>query len=178
MSKKFVISCIDYRFPDYVYSFLEKTNHKYYNTNTAGASLPISYHNCRHEKSSEFIKKTNDLKTAVCTNLEISFLLSPVDEIIIINHQDCGAFKYFLPKSGYPQKLGQDNKKELEIQLESLLCAGRFFKNKYPMLLKNVYLQLIDINGTLAQYNEVAKKWQILIKGHGNDSKGLFFSLK
>lgn len=178
MNKKFVISCIDYRFPDDVYTFLDKSNHIFYQASTAGASLPLSYFSCAHHRTAEFKSLTNILKDSICTNIEISLMLSPLKEIIIINHQDCGAFKYFLPHSGYPQHLGDNNPKELEIQLASLQCARNHLLHKYPVFLHHVHLQIIDINGTLGQYNDKTKLWEILFHGRGTNPKGLFYKTK
>lgn len=63
------------------------------------------------------------LREGLLTNLAIAQQLSEIGTIYIINHQDCGAFKTFLPKSGYPSKLGRDNNAEKEIHLRALLIA-------------------------------------------------------
>ena len=179
MSEKIcLINCIDFRYDYLVSSYYnaigEQSN--YYNATAAGSCLPISYQKycCKYGGGCTCdAKKTNcTLKKALLTNFEISQALSNTKLIDIINHQDCGAFKVFLPKAGYPDKLGENNTKEIEIQERALVLARQELLCKYPNI--QVTLKIIDINGTVAQlFNG---KWEVVYVGSGINPKGLWWN--
>jgi len=182
-SEKFVISCIDYRYPDYLTQFLNSycgLNQQYYLGTVAGASLPISYSAyCRNYGGGCTCKSwctNNLLKTGVLTNVDISMQLSTtIDEIFIINHQDCGAFKTFLPASGYPKELGKDNTLEIKIQQQSMFLTQTMLQKRYYPYWNRYYdpqisLFLMDINGSVARYEN--EEWKVIFYGPGNDARG------
>jgi len=177
---EFLIDCIDYRFPDLITTFLSTLNlsRTYYEGTVAGASLSITYNDyCTTNPGSGCtcnFKKTNCiLKNGILTNFEISTELSDVDEFIILNHQDCGAFKAFLPKSGYPLTLGTNNPKEIEILTKSMLLTQQYLERKYTSILSYV-LYIIDINGWVAQYSSPQNIWKVIYTNENNDPRGLW----
>jgi len=177
MSKIYLINCIDYRY-DYLVSAYynaigESAN--YYNGTAAGACLPISYQKycCKYGGGCTCDSKNTNctLKKALLTNFEISQALSNTQNIDIINHQDCGAFKVFLPKSGYPETLGENNQKEIQIQERALVLAKKELLKKYPKV--NITLKIIDVNGSVGELQN--GKWVVVYKGPGTNPKGLWY---
>ena len=176
--QQFVINCIDYRYDDLISQYFNAIgeNSNYYNATTAGACLPISYNSYCHKYKSgctHSFKKTNDvLKRGLYTNLSISQQLSDLDIIYLIDHQDCGAYKTFLPKSGYPQELGENNRKEKLIHKRALLLA----KSKLRRRVSNkIRLGLIDVNGSVAYLNSKTGEWKVEYTGPGTNPKGLWW---
>ena len=45
------------------------------------------------------------LKKNLVEKLNIALTLKPIDELFLINHQDCGAIKAFFACSEYPKEL-------------------------------------------------------------------------
>lgn len=187
----FVTYCIDYRFNALTAEFLDEIGYEksYYVCSSAGAALSLGY-----EKSCENIKK-NDcrcdnrnhqntdccpgfeslkvLKKSFVTNLQIALTLKPINTIYLINHQDCGAIRAFLPCSGYP-KVEQDKKnKEICINAKILTYANEYVKRKFENF--QVILGLIDSNGSVADYDTVTKKWVIIYVGTQNNNTALWY---
>lgn len=180
--KEFLIDCIDYRFPNLIVEFLNSINfsYTYYQGTVAGASLPITYNEyCKTYPGSGCtcaFKDTNcTLKKGILTNFEISTKVADIEEFIIINHQDCGAFKVFLSKSGYPLTLGANNPKEIEVLTQSMLLTKTYLQKKYPSI-PAYLLYIIDINGWVAQYNEAESVWCVIYKNDNNDPRGLWYN--
>jgi len=93
----------------------------------------------------------------------------------IINHQDCGAFKVFLPTSGYPSTLGANNTQEILIHQRALLLAKSQLNKKYSGL--TIHLKIIDINGSVALLNQTTLQWELAYKGSGTNPLGLWWNL-
>jgi hypothetical protein len=122
------------------------------------------------------------LKDSLTTNLDIALTLQPIRDIFLMNHQDCGAMKSFLRCSGYPPNLGDDNARELAIQVEVLTLAYNEMARRYP--LKRIIPTVIDINGSVARYGDInsnltSNTWTILHVGtRSRDPRGLWFGLE
>jgi len=176
--QQFVINCIDYRYDDLVTQYFNAIgeNSNYYNATTAGACLPISYNSyCQKYTSgcTHSFKKTNCvLKAGLYTNLSISQQLSDLDVIYLIDHQDCGAFKTFLPKSGYPKELGENNQREKLIHKRALELAKSKLQKR---VLNTIRLGLIDVNGSVAYLNLKTRNWKLEYTGPGTNPKGLWW---
>jgi hypothetical protein len=114
---------------------------------------------------------------SLVTNLKVALTLQPIEELFLMNHQDCGAFKAFLPYSGYPSKPGDDNVRELEIQGGVLTLAHAFIQKTFPD--KLIRLTLIDLAGSVAQYNIADMTWTLLHKGRydGQNENALWYGM-
>jgi hypothetical protein len=106
--------------------------------------------------------------------LEIALTLQPIQQIYLLNHQDCGAIKAYLGCSGYPTTLGANNAKEIEINQDILNYAKKYMSKKFKG--KTITLGLIDTNGTVAEYNTTTKKWTIVFTGAGTEPLGLWYN--
>jgi hypothetical protein len=171
----FAISCIDFRFDYLTAIFFEGIGlqNSYFNASVAGAGLSLGYNDsCSCNKEN---KDMNLLRDNLVKNIKIALTLQPIREIYIINHQDCGAIRAFLSSSGYPEYLGSNNKKEIEINTIILKNSKKFMLNIFPD--KIIKLGLIDINGSVANYNESNNKWNKIFNGNKNDPKGLWYYL-
>lgn len=140
----------------------------YFNASVAGAGLSLGYND------SCFCNKENKDMNLV-KNIKIALTLQPIREIYIINHQDCGAIRAFLSSSGYPEYLGSNNKKEIEINTIILKNSKKFLLKIFPD--KIIKFRLIDINGPVANYNESNNKWNKIFNGNENDPKTLWYYL-
>ena len=113
------------------------------------------------------------LQDSFVTNLSIALTLRPITTVFLLNHQDCGAIRAFLPCSGYPL-VGEVNKnKEICINAQILTNAQAYVKKKFPQM--TVPLGLIDVNGTVGQYDVLTRSWTIIHIGPGSDPDGLWF---
>jgi carbonic anhydrase len=70
------------------------------------------------------------LRDNLVKNIEIALTLQPIQSIYLLNHQDCGAIKAFLGCSGYPETLGSNNEKEIQINSSILTYAQKYIKKK------------------------------------------------
>lgn len=175
-----VTFCIDFRYDNLGTEYLNSLGieQNYYLSTTAGASLPYGYENycctrCSNHKCDPNNSDMKLLKDSLLLNLEITKQLSDVKDIYLLNHQDCGAFKAYLGCSGYPDKLGENNSREIEINAEILTLAKETLLEKYPD--NNVCLGLIDINGSVADYIPEKNEWVLRYTGPGTDPRGLWY---
>lgn len=185
----FCVSCIDKRFDALTTNYFESTEFRlnYYSGTTAGAGLPLGYKqycteifkcNCSLDICTPCNPLNPDmelLERSLIRNIEIALTLDPIPEIYIINHQDCGAIKAFLSCSGYPETLGGNNPLEIKINGELLFFAKNYVNFRFPDI--KVRLGLIDVNGTVADFNEKYQTWQVVYRGFGEDPRGLWFGL-
>jgi carbonic anhydrase len=116
------------------------------------------------------------LKKNIIKNIEIALTLDPLQEIYLLNHQDCGAIKAYLSCSNYPNKLGDNNKLEIEINIKLLTFAKQYIEEKFKNI-NNVRIGLIDINGTVADYNTKYSSWNLIFRGSGNNIRGLWYNI-
>ena len=185
MSKYFSISCIDYRYDTLVSDYLKfrYTNNDYYQTVSAGAALSLGYEAyCKKKSNCHCTCPTGDpynpdmrlLKNGIKKNLEIAMSLTTIGVVYLMNHQDCGAFKAYLSFSKYPENLGDDNEKEIKINADMLMYAKKYIKLNYPNV-TNIILGLIDINGSVGEFNLCTQNWTIVYVGSGTNPKGLWW---
>lgn len=187
----FNVFCIDKRF-DFLSTEYFKAigfSNNYYLGTTAGAGLCLGYSkycseicNCNCHSLNQDAPDCNPLnpdmlllKESLTKNIDISLTLDSIKEIYLLNHQDCGAIKAFLGCSGYPEIPGTNNTLEIKINTELLLFAYEYLKLKYPEI--NCRLGLMDLNGTVADYDIKYNSWYLVYRGPGTDPKGLWFGL-
>jgi hypothetical protein len=184
----FNIFCIDKRFDvlttQYFQSIGFTTN--YYLGTTAGSGLCLGYKeycdeicDCDHDDHDDHMHSCNPynpdmqlLKDSLIKNIEIALTLDQIKEIYLLNHQDCGAIKAFLSCSGYPQTLGENNSLEIKINTDLLLFAKDYINKKFPDI--KVRLGLIDINGSVSDFNEKYYSWNLVYVGFGENPLGLW----
>jgi hypothetical protein len=185
----FNIFCIDKRF-DYLSSEYFKAigfTDNYYLGTTAGAALCLGYSeycreicNCHCNNDNTECDPLNPdmelLKLSLTKNIDISLSLDPIKEVYLLNHQDCGAIKAFLSCSGYPQNAGDNNPLEIKINTELLLFAKQYLEKKFVNI-EFYKLGLMDINGSVADYDIRYGTWNLVYRGPGFNPKGLWFGL-
>jgi hypothetical protein len=181
----FSIFCIDYRYDSLNTQYFKELGieFNYYMSTTAGAALALGYESyCDKICNGKCKKKLCDpknadmhlLKDGLKKNLEIALSLSPITEVYLVNHQDCGAFKAFLACSGYPKTLGGDNQKEIQINTCIMIYAYNYIKKKFPKI-KTIRLGLIDTNGSVADLNIKTNVWNVVFTGVGVNPLGLWY---
>lgn len=159
----FCVACIDFRFDAMTAEFFKAIGREYdfFLSTAAGGALALGHATCSLAYTSQNIMEL--FQQNLVTNLKVALTLQPIQELFLMNHQDCGAFKAFLPYSGYPNVMGADNHRELEIQGEVLALAHTFMKKTFPYQL--IRLTLIDLNGSVSEYNINAKTWTLIHEG-------------
>jgi hypothetical protein len=194
MAVNFNVCCIDKRFDELTTDYFKAVGFasNYYLGTTAGGCLSLSYTkycseicNCKcnfvtdiqdeNQLCNPFNLDMELLKKSLVKNIEISLTLDTISEIYLLNHQDCGAIKAYLSCSGYPQNLGENNQLEIKIQTELLLFAKSYLQKNFPDI--KVRLGLIDVNGSVADFDEKYLSWYLVYRGPGVDPLGLWYGL-
>jgi hypothetical protein len=186
----FSVFCIDFKYDNLTANFFQGIGllNSYFAATAAGATLPFGYkYSCSELYKKGKCNTSNDdmtlLRDSLVKNLDIALTLKPIEQIYLLNHQDCGAIKAFLGCSGYPTTLGANNPKEIEINEDILKYANKYMSKKYMSKKfkgKTITLGLIDINGTVAEYNTSTKKWTLVFTGAGTDLlnlKNVYYNL-
>jgi hypothetical protein len=173
------VFCIDFRYDTLTADYFDAIGLQNFAATAAGAALPLGYKCscsclCTEGSCNPSNKDMTLLRDNLVKNLEIALTLQPITDIYLLNHQDCGAIKAFLGCSGYPLTFGSDNEKEIQINASILTYAQRYMKKKFPS--KTIRLSLIDINGSVATYNIVTKKWTKVYTGSGTNPLGLWYN--
>jgi carbonic anhydrase len=119
-AKALVLSCIDFRFMTAERYFLKGKNlgDEYDWTALAGASLAVT--GFPHLSDAE----------AFWDQLDLSYRLHHISKVIILDHQDCGAYAIMIDPnlSKYPER-------ELQVHTDYLNRAYWSIRNRYP----NIY---------------------------------------
>ncbi len=128
-AKALVLSCIDFRFLTAERYFLKNKNleGKYDWTALAGASLAIT--GFPHPSDAE----------AFWDQLDISYRLHHINKVMIIDHQDCGAYAIMIDSN-----LSKDSQQELQVHTDYLNRAYWLIRHRYPTL--DVELYLANVN--------------------------------
>jgi hypothetical protein len=186
----FNIFCIDKRFDALTTEYFQQIGFttNYYLGTTAGSALPLGFdqycseiYSCSGSCSSCVSGNCNPevrptmelLKNSLITNIKISQTLDDIKEIYLLNHQDCGAIKAFLPCSEYPNNLGENNTLEIKINQDLLLFAKDYLNKEFPEI--SVRLGLIDYNGSVADFNVEFNSWKLKYRGLEDDPRALWF---
>jgi hypothetical protein len=130
-TKALVLSCIDFRFIDFEQNFLKNNNldHQFDWLSLAGASLALADFPS-HSSTEVFWEQ-----------LELSYQLHHIEKVIILDHQDCGAYN-----TKFNVKLTENPEQELTIHHQYLNKAQEAIKNKYPHLDIELYFVYLDGN--------------------------------
>lgn len=204
------VFCIDKRFDYLTTEYFDGIGfrYNYYLLTTAGSALCLGYEKycseiCNSRCNCSFVKNclsdnncllennyknacdpTNKdmelLKESIIKNIDIALSLDNLEQIYLLNHQDCGAIKAYLECSGYPKKLGDNNPLEIKINTDLLLFASQYIKQKFNssnIVLPNIKLGLIDINGTVSDYDYQYNSWNLIFRGPGTNPLGLWYGL-
>ena len=200
----FCIGCIDYRFNAFTATYFKNIGNEfnYSFCTVAGGALSLGYQsyclsNCKPCNPKEkktcsscssslepknncncdpFNSTMNLFKQNIINNLLVVLTLQPLEDIFLLNHQDCGAIKGFLECSEYPKILGGNNPKEIKINSILLIYAKKYILKKIPT--KKITLGLIDINGSLATLDIGTKTWIVKFVGEFQMKQGLWYGLK
>lgn len=116
--KAMVLSCIDPRFQPKVFNYLKKKNltGKYSSFTIAGGSIGVT------------AKKFKKWHSTFWENLATSIKLHNISNLIVINHNDCGAAKIVNGDNKFSTSI------ENKIHNESFKIIERKLKKKYPSI--------------------------------------------
>jgi carbonic anhydrase len=123
-AKALVLSCIDFRFLKSEIDFLLTKNmaNNYDWTALAGASLALE--GFPHEADAQ----------AFWDQLDLSYKLHHIQTVMIIDHEDCGAYANKIDRN-----LSQDKKRELQVHTDYLNRAYSSIRNRYPDISVELY---------------------------------------
>jgi hypothetical protein len=123
-AKTLVLSCIDFRFLTAERNFLKIKNlrDEYDWTALAGASLAVT--GFPHQSDAE----------AFWDQLDLSYRLHHINKVIVLDHQDCGAYAIMIDPS-----LSKDPERELQVHTDYLNRAYWSIRNRYPDLEIELY---------------------------------------
>ena len=116
--KAMVLSCIDPRFQPKVFNYLKKKNltGKYSSFTIAGGSIGVT------------AKKFKKWHSTFWENLATSIKLHKISNLIVINHNDCGAAKIVNGNNKFSTSI------ENKIHNQSFKIIKRKLKKKYPSI--------------------------------------------
>ena len=178
----FSVFCIDFRYDKLTADYFQSVGllNSYFASTVAGVALPLGYRCsccklCPRGSCNSSNADMDLLRDSLVKNLQIALTLQPITNVYLLNHQDCGAIKAFLGCSGYPNTLGGNNSKEIEINAGILTYAQKYMLKLFPT--KQFRLGLIDINGTVADYNPITKTWTKTYTGLGTNPLGLWYNI-
>jgi carbonic anhydrase len=142
--KALVLSCIDYRILEAERYFLSLQNlgGQYDFTALAGASLAVS--GMPHSYDAQ----------AFWDQLDISYRLHHIKKVIILDHQDCGAYAYKIDPN-----LSNDPELELKTHTEYLSRAYWAIRDRYPDL--NIELYFVNLNTEVKQISALPKPTEV-----------------
>ena len=132
--KAMVLSCIDPRFQDLVHNHLKKKklSGKYSAFTIAGAAVGVT-----HNRFKKWHKTFYD-------NLATSIKLHKIENLIVINHKDCGAAKIANGKKEF------NTVNEKIIHENSFLKLKKEIKKKFPKL--KIELNLISLENKIIKF--------------------------
>ena len=132
--KAMVLSCIDPRFQDLVHNHLKKKklSGKYSAFTIAGAAVGVT-----HNRFKKWHKTFYD-------NLAISIKLHKIENLIVINHKDCGAAKIANGKKEF------NTVNEKIIHENSFLKLKKKIKKKFPKL--KIEINLISLDNKIIKF--------------------------
>ncbi|MEA5515415.1 carbonic anhydrase [Nodularia sp. UHCC 0506] len=128
-AKALVLSCIDFRFLTAERYFLRKKNidGEYDWTALAGASLAVA--GFPHPSDAE----------AFWDQLDISYRLHQINKVIVIDHQDCGAYATMIDPN-----LSKNPEQELQIHTDYLNRAYWSIRDRYPDIEVELYFATLN----------------------------------
>ncbi|BAQ61027.1 hypothetical protein GM3708_1433 [Geminocystis sp. NIES-3708] len=128
-AKALVLSCIDFRFVDFERNFLINSNldHQFDWLSLAGASLALT----------DFPSPADTI--VFWEQLALSYKLHNIEQVIILDHQDCGAYS-----SKFNTNLTQNLEEEINIHRQYLTQAYDAIANRYPNLTIELYFIYLD----------------------------------
>ncbi len=128
-TKALVLTCIDFRFVNFEHDFLREQNldDQYDWLALAGASLALADFPS-HAETETFWEQ-----------LDLSYRLHHIEKVIILDHQDCGAYS-----SKVDPRLSQDYPREERLHRYYLSQAYWLLKNRCPDL--EVELYFVKLN--------------------------------
>jgi len=128
-AKALVLSCIDFRFLTAERYFLGMKNliGEYDWTALAGASLAVT--GFPHPSDAE----------AFWDQLDISYRLHHINKVIVLDHQDCGAYAIMIDSN-----LSKDPERELQVHTDYLNQAYWSIRNRYPDIEVELYFATLN----------------------------------
>ena len=131
-AKSLVLSCMDFRFVNDTIGFLNKDYNDSYNKfSLAGASLGYNQETFK------------DWGTAFDKHIELSKQLHDIDEIIVVDHMDCGAYRIL------NEKPEMTKREEYQLHRQNLVKFKKVINQKHPSLKVTTFL--VDTDGNVEE---------------------------
>ena len=125
-----VLSCMDFRFATDTFNFLSESHKDDYNKfSLAGASLGYNQ------------DKFKDWGTALDKHIELSKQLHDINEIVVVDHMDCGAYRILYDSPDMSKE------EEYELHRKNLNKFRDLIHKKHPSL--KVTMLLANLDGSI-----------------------------
>jgi hypothetical protein len=128
-AKALLLSCIDYRLQDPIDSYMNKRGleHEYDRVVLAGASLGV------------LLDQKPDWGHTFWDHVDLAKSLHQIEEVIVIDHRDCGAYKAFLGPDSV-----KDPATETATHQKMLRKLAAELKTRHPDLSSELFLMALD----------------------------------
>lgn len=143
-----VISCIDLRLTDNLLDFLHFDNltNRYDHFALAGTSVSTGATREEHKDlfKKKALKQFNSFihwKQCLYNHIEIAMELHKIEDIYIVEHEDCGAYKEFLIDGNF---VSRDD--EVQCHKKFAMALSKELQSLYNL---NVHCFMIDIRGNV-----------------------------
>lgn len=143
-----VISCIDLRLTDDLLNFLHFDNlaNRYDHFALAGTSVTIGATRDAHKKlfKKKALKQFNSFvhwKECLHNHIAIAIELHQIEDVYIIEHEDCGAYREFLIDGTFTSR-----EEEIKCHKKFATALSKEIRSLYPL---HVHCFMIDIRGNI-----------------------------
>lgn len=143
-----VISCIDLRLTDELLKFLHFDNlaNRYDHFALAGTSVTAGATREEHkglfkEKVLSQYKNFAHWKECLHEHIKIAIDLHGIEDVYIVEHEDCGAYKTFLNDGHFPSR-----EEEVQCHKKFAIALSKEIRSLYGL---NVHCFMIDIRGNV-----------------------------
>jgi carbonic anhydrase len=139
-AKALVLNCMDFRLIDDMVYVMDKIglNNNYDNIVLAGCSLHLTCGN-HNDKKCNFNETFNNYFSK---HLELAKKLHDISKIIIVEHEECGAYKKIYDEIEYKKDMETYHKKNMKLFYDK-------YENKFKELELEVEFYMIDLKGKL-----------------------------
>jgi carbonic anhydrase len=128
-AKAIMLSCMDYRLPDETVALMNKNGleNEYDHIVLAGASLGV------------VADQLKEWRPAFWDQVGLAVKLHGIEEVIVVDHRDCGAYKLVLGADAVATP-----ELELAVHTETLKAFAAQVREKHPELAVQAYLLALD----------------------------------
>ena len=139
-AKALVLNCMDFRLIDDMVYVMDKIglNNNYDNIVLAGCSLHLTC--CKHNDKK--CNLTETFNNYFSKHLDLAKKLHDISKVIVVEHEECGAYKKIYDEDEYKKDMESYHKKNMKLFYDK-------YENKFKELKLEVEFYMIDLKGKL-----------------------------